>query len=133
VIKPGQVLVLPSTSSTPVVAERLPPQTMVTTAKRPATRSYEVQPGDTLWEIAQRFGTTVPTLAALNGLKQRQPLKAGQILLLPPPSSQEARAATQHLVARVAHLPQCSTPPASWNRDPYAIDRREGLLASTGV
>ena len=83
-IKPGTVLSLPSASSQTVVAQAVLRQPAVT------TKNYAVQPGDTLWSIAQRFGTTVPTLATLNGLKQQQQLKPGQVLTIPASPSQEA-------------------------------------------
>jgi len=46
-------------------------------------KEYRVRPGDTLFTVAQRQGTTVATLAALNGLSQRAGVKAGQTLRLP--------------------------------------------------
>jgi soluble lytic murein transglycosylase-like protein len=39
-----------------------------------------VQPGDTLWSIAQRTGTTVAALAAANGLSPNGVLRAGAVL-----------------------------------------------------
>jgi len=42
-----------------------------------------VRPGDTLFAVAQRHGTTVATLAAMNGLSQRASVKTGQMLRLP--------------------------------------------------
>jgi LysM repeat protein len=47
------------------------------------TGAYVVQPGDTLYSIAKRFGTTVETLAALNGLTPPYTIKAGQSLVIP--------------------------------------------------
>ena len=46
-----------------------------------------MRPGDALFTIAQRHGTTVANLAAINGLSQRASIRAGQTLLLttPPP------------------------------------------------
>jgi membrane-bound lytic murein transglycosylase D len=83
-IKPGAVISLPSTSSQTVVTTAVLRQPVVT------TKQYAVRPGDTLWSIAQRFGTTVSTLATLNGLKPQQQLKAGQVLTIPASPSQEA-------------------------------------------
>jgi membrane-bound lytic murein transglycosylase D len=106
-IKPGQALVLPpGASSQEVVAASTPPQGTPEPAKRltptapttpPAGRRtvaakvYKVRAGDTLWAIAQRFGTTVPTLVAMNSLKQ-QTLKPGQVLTLPPAAPREVMA-----------------------------------------
>jgi membrane-bound lytic murein transglycosylase D len=48
-------------------------------------KEYRVRPGDSLFAIAQRHGTTVATLAAMNGLSQRAGVRAGQALRLPAP------------------------------------------------
>jgi LysM repeat protein len=62
----GQVLVIPgSTGSTG------------------SSRTYIVQPGDTLYAIARRFSTTPDVLIRLNGLVNANVLYVGQILVLP--------------------------------------------------
>lgn len=43
---------------------------------------YTVQPGDTLSEIALRFGTTVAALAAINNITDPNKIYAGQVLRL---------------------------------------------------
>lgn len=45
-------------------------------------REYEVAPGDNLWLIAKAFGTTVPKIRSMNGLK-KDDLKVGQKLKIP--------------------------------------------------
>lgn len=45
-------------------------------------RTYTVQPGDTLWTIAQRFGTTWQALARRNCLTDPDRLTIGQVLFL---------------------------------------------------
>ena len=64
-IVPGQVLVVPATGGVP-----------------PATGdTYTVRPGDTLFSIAQRFGTTVTELVRLNKLTTTE-IFPGQVLFI---------------------------------------------------
>lgn len=64
----------------------LPPTTTPTTAA-PQAQTYEVQPGDTLSVIAERFGITTTALAEANGIDDVNTIKPGQELIVPPPSS----------------------------------------------
>ena len=41
---------------------------------------YTVQPGDTLWSIAQKYNTTVNDLARYNGIATPNEIFAGQTL-----------------------------------------------------
>ncbi|GBD29245.1 Murein hydrolase activator NlpD [bacterium HR32] len=54
-------------------------------APRPSgvRRSYRVTEGDSLWEIARRFGTTVEAIAAANELSDADFLRPGQVLQVP--------------------------------------------------
>lgn len=61
----GQVLRIPSSSTAPIPYFR-----------------YTVRSGDTLWLLAQRFGTTVNAIKNLNGLSSDL-LNIGQVLLIP--------------------------------------------------
>ncbi len=68
----------------------LPPiVTTTTTTTAPSTTTtypevYEVQPGDTLGKIAFMFGTTIEVLVQLNRIRDRNDLKSGTKLKLPP-------------------------------------------------
>ena len=46
-----------------------------------ATSKYQVKKGDTLWDVAQRFGTSIRSLMELNKLNESA-IYAGQILLV---------------------------------------------------
>lgn len=46
----------------------------------PATGTYVVQPGDTLSEIASRYGTTYQNLVAINGIGDPNRINVGQVL-----------------------------------------------------
>jgi len=75
-----------------VAANNLPNPNAVQTGQKlliPAslptgTATYVVQPGDTLYSIARRFGTTVGALAALNGIAPPYTIKVGQVLIVTP-------------------------------------------------
>lgn len=46
-------------------------------------KTYTVKKGDTLTKIAKEYGTTVNTLVALNGIKNKNLIVVGQIIKLP--------------------------------------------------
>lgn len=46
-------------------------------------REYVVRPGDTLWAISQRYGTTVSALAQLNHIPNPNLIYPGQVLQIP--------------------------------------------------
>ena len=90
----------PTTVPSPTTAASIPPapplsptRPAVTTTALPARTAdattassarYSVQPGDTLFSLARRFGTSVSDLAALNRLpSDGSGLRAGQELQLP--------------------------------------------------
>jgi membrane-bound lytic murein transglycosylase D len=114
-VKTGQVLTLPAAAAPQVVARNTPakaPNVMVQPSaanppgvspvlRRVAVKTYRVRPGDTLTQIAQRFGTTVPALIALNGLKHPV-IKPGQVLTLP--ATAPRTVAERHLPPETAEL-----------------------------
>lgn len=73
--------VLPPLSSTTTTS------TTTTTTTVAVVRTYEIQSGDSLFAIAQRFGVTVAALLEVNGIEDPDRIEAGQILTLPPNAS----------------------------------------------
>lgn len=57
-----------------------------------APQKYIVQPGDTLWAIAQRHGVSVEALASENGLTNPDAIRIGQRLRVPTSVSRRAPA-----------------------------------------
>lgn len=68
-IRIGQVLKIPGTTTI--------------SAPKPATKTYTVKRGDTLYSIARKNNTTVSRLAQLNNIKNVNLIRIGQVLRLP--------------------------------------------------
>ena len=49
----------------------------------PSGKTYTVQSGDTLSDIAKKFGTTVNAIAQLNGIRDVNKIYVGQVLRIP--------------------------------------------------
>ena len=58
-------------------------------------QSYTVQQGDTLSEIANRYGTTAEELSAYNNIENAAEIKAGDTLKIPPANVAEETTASQ--------------------------------------
>ncbi len=56
----------------------------IATTTTAASATYTVQPGDTLYDIAQRFGSTVDALVEANDITDPDVLEVGQVLEIPP-------------------------------------------------
>jgi len=99
-LKRGQVLRIPNgdvpvglASPTPRTAATAAPAPTTATRSRPesgdalpvyaGTKTIRVRQGDTLGAIAERYGTDVKTLRALNDLRPRQAIRAGAKLKVP--------------------------------------------------
>lgn len=110
-LNPGQVLKGPRAVSRPT---RETPR--AESAARPATDTYVVKRGDTLFSIANRFDTTVSALQAENGLGRSASLTPGRKLRLPggESSSPEAEVAPEprEVSARPARSARSSATPA---------------------
>ena len=76
----------PAAPTPPVAA---PADTNAAPATTPEERptSYTIAKGDSLWSIAHKYGTTVVKLRTLNNLKKGALLHPGQVLQIPPATS----------------------------------------------
>jgi LysM repeat protein len=75
----------PTPSPIPTAAPTAAPTPAPTPTPQPppAQQTYTVVEGDTLAQIAQRFGTTVEALQAANGIEDPDEIVIGQVLVIP--------------------------------------------------
>ncbi len=74
---------------------------------------YVVRPGDTLWLLAARFGTTVQALAAANGIADPDLIYAGQTLRVVGPTAGTAAGAAPSAPVSAPPPPPPPAPPAA--------------------
>ncbi|MFN8491657.1 MAG: LysM peptidoglycan-binding domain-containing protein [Caldilineaceae bacterium] len=85
------------------IAPALPVQPALASANEsplaaPAYAIYTIQPGDTLFAIARRSGSTVPALVGLNQLSNPNQIHVGQLILIP--AATEDRGSTTNYTIR---------------------------------
>jgi LysM repeat protein len=74
----------PAAAKPPAVAIKEPPRIAAKVGKKkPATQTYTVKKGDTLWGIGRMYGVTYKALAAANKLDPEAILPQGKVLTLP--------------------------------------------------
>ena len=73
----GQQLIIPGTNTAP------PPNPTPVPPDGGGDTTYVVRAGDTLFQIALRFGTTVPAIATFNELTNANLIYVGQLLFIP--------------------------------------------------
>jgi Tol biopolymer transport system component/LysM repeat protein len=64
-----------------------PSPTLSPTPAPPSGQTYTVKQGDTLFEIALRFGVSVEALAEANGITNIKLIRPGQVLVIPVPGT----------------------------------------------
>jgi len=73
-----------STPSPAVSPSPTPPSEASATPTPPqTTTTYQVQPGDTLFSIARRFGISVDGIVAANNITDPSQIEVGQVLVIP--------------------------------------------------
>lgn len=83
-ISPGQEIFLPCDENETQATAPDPTEDESAVSAPPVSgQSYTVQRGDSLFTIAQRFGTTVADLTAANNLTNPNNLQVGQTLIIP--------------------------------------------------
>jgi LysM repeat protein len=65
--------------------------------------THVVRPGENLYRIALRYGTTIPVLAAANGISEPTQIRVGQTLVIPGGSSVPLAPASPPLTAGQTH------------------------------
>ena len=140
--------------ATPVQGTREP--IITATPQEDGAIRHLVQPGETLWEIALSYGTTVLSIASLNNISPSNPqIYAGQLLLIfqaptptitptntttPPPPTRTPRPTQTPLPTRVTSTPRntptitpTATPLPEYYQFLYQITRQQWGMIIIGV
>ena len=129
-IEAGMILQIPPAGYTP-------PQTPVVTPvpqqpPQPAYRTYVVQAGDTLSEIALHYHTTVETIRRYNGITDNRRIYPGDVLLIPfhgtPIVNPLPPRQTYHGVYTVRYGDTLFKIAAAFNVNVYDIAEANGIL-----
>ncbi len=83
ILQPGQILHLPNCEAAAVPDTEPTQAPVVEPPVNTGTTTYVVQPGDTLFSIAQRFGITIQDIINANNLTNPDRLDVGQSLIIP--------------------------------------------------
>jgi len=72
-------------------------------AEAACARTYVVEPGDTMYGIARRFGVSVEAIAAASGIQRPELIKPGQEVVIPSSSADLSRTALGRGGAELLH------------------------------
>ena len=79
-LRPGQRLVLDA-ASVPIVSPKASSRAGATQASKP--RVHHIKSGDTLWDLARQYGTTVDQLCRANRITPSHKLQRGDTIVIP--------------------------------------------------
>jgi nucleoid-associated protein YgaU len=82
---PAETPAAPAAPAAVAPAPAAPSEATTAPTEHPST--YTIAQGDSLWTIAHKFGTTVVKLRKVNNLKKGALLHPGQVLQIPPATS----------------------------------------------
>jgi membrane-bound lytic murein transglycosylase D len=105
---PGTVLRIPQQTTQYALLSEKELQLLAKTSKTPADVTiHTVKSGDTISQIATRYGTSAKMIASLNGLKERHKLRVGQQLTVsaeeqPEPAAKTSRVKPERLAKAVS-------------------------------
>ncbi len=88
-LRTGSRLLIPTSyvPPAPEPAARSTPARPASSAPAGATIRHRVRSGESLWSLADRFGTTIDRLRVLNALGRTESLRIGQVILVPAPAA----------------------------------------------
>lgn len=127
---PGNPAAIPSPSGPPTANTLTPaaPVTPVETlAPAPATRTYAVKKGDSLWKIAKLESISVSELARANSLTKTSTLKIGQKLTIPARKSETPTVATASVAPIAADSTGATAPSADVSGANYTVKSGDSL------
>jgi LysM repeat protein len=86
VLRPGKILIIPVAAAKPTVTAAAKTTAAPTQKSGPETRRHKVASGDTLYDLARKYGVSPEALAKANNLGAQKvaALKLGQNLVIPP-------------------------------------------------
>ena len=126
-VDPGKIpmATLPANLPEPLIIEGVP-----TRAVPPSGDTYTVESGDSLYAIAEKLGTTVDELMALNDLTSND-LSVGQVLRVPGGGSPMTVHRRRRKSERATSTPKATESPESTRRPPSRATPREGQTEYT--
>ncbi len=82
-LKPGQRIVLGEPAGSAKVARAAQPKGAAAASAAGKSRVHHVQQGDTLWDLARKYGTTVDRICRANRISPGHTLNLGDTLVIP--------------------------------------------------